>query len=145
MDSLLRPALALALLCTLAALAGCGDPHREQGPLEIIGTYTDEFGGDHQITASTWTSFGGTSVIHILFYDNVSEYLIGRNDDVLSFDPGRYARQDWIRSNGNLYYCSTVFDGISVDAALAGRVDRVNPAAGGCDATHNFPWTRLAP
>ena len=145
MVNILRTPILCALLLCAALLAGCGNEYREQGPLEIIGTYTDEFGGDHQVTATTWTSFGGMSVIHILGYDNDANYVLGQNDAVKSFNPGQFARQDWISFSGALYYCSTVYNGATLDAAYAGQANAGNPPAGGCDAVNNFAWTRLSP
>ncbi len=144
LSSKLTPML-LVLLLGLALLAGCGTDATNVDTLAIVGTYTDEFGGDHQITASTWTSFGGSSVIHIIAYNNERQFLLGQNDAVHSFNPDQFARQDWTDFNGSLYYCSTVYNGATLDAAYAGQANASDPRTGGCDAVNNFPWTRLSP
>jgi hypothetical protein len=146
---LLVVALALALLTALLAglLVGCATEEDETVvnstyTLEIVGNYLDEYSSDHQVTASTWTSFGGGSVIHIIAYSNEENFLLGQNDAVNSFNPNMYARQDWTYFNGSLYYCSTVYDGATLQDAYAGSADSSNPTLGGCGG---FSWTNLTP
>jgi hypothetical protein len=145
-----------ASLLAIAAAAGCQGDASSSGklqesspppPLAIIGTYTDEFGTQQDITATQWKASDsfGTSTFAILSYDNAASFLIAQNGAANAFFPNLYSRFDWTTFNSDLYVCQTVYNGASVALAQAGVADRANPSAGGCDATNNFPWTNFTP
>lgn len=136
--------LAAALLAGLLA-AGCAPEEGDQGDLKIIGTYTDEFGTDHDITNDTWTI--GSSTYHIENYDNARDFLVAQNDDGNSFNAGLWSRFDWVFYEGSLYYCQQETDAESAGEAQTNTdADRTDPSAGGCGLPDNdFAWTNLTP
>ena len=106
--------------------------------LAIIGDYTDEWGDNHSITAETWTNSAG--VFHIEQWDNAATYLVAQNDAGNEFNPELWSRFDWTwDADEVLYYCQSVYDGASIDAALAGSADTADLAAG-CGG---FAWTKM--
>ncbi|HKJ00627.1 MAG TPA: hypothetical protein VKB51_19310 [bacterium] len=143
----LRSALVPALLAVLLAatlLSGCG---RDSGPA-IMGHYTDDYGGTHEITQTTWTDSGPgyKDVFHIVDYDNQQLYILAQNDAANAYNASLYSRFTWTYSGSGLYYCQDPYDAASADAArLAAPPDSSNPAASGCGASSSYPWTRLIP
>ena len=146
----ISPLIVSALLGLSLLLGGCGSDN-DQGPLEIIGTYQDEFFGTgfgtiHIITQDTWTQqfeTGGTSVFHILEYSNFFEFLTAQNDSANGFNPDLFSRFDWTFFNGNLYYCQIAFDKTTLEDARATKdADRTDPPNSGCGG---FFWTNLTP
>ena len=140
---LARPA-ALTLLLASLLLLGCASSDDESTQLEIIGTYTDEFGGPHTITATTWDASDGayTLIFHILDFSNVQDYLVAHNDDANSFNAGLYSRFVWTYANGNLYYCQDIYDAATADAARSAPFPDKGDLASGCNG---FSWTNLTP
>jgi hypothetical protein len=138
---LLVVALTMALLTAL--LAGCGSSD-DEAQLEIIGTYTDEFGQLQVITATTWDSSGSgfTLIFHILDYDNLFNYLVAQNDASNSFNAGKYSRFAWTNANGNLYYCQDVYDAATSETARSAPFPNSSDLASGCGG---FSWTNLTP
>jgi hypothetical protein len=138
--------LMLVLATTLTLASGCpsdsGDDEADEGADEapdIVGEYTDEFGDTHTIDATSWTNSAG--VFHIEQWDDEAMWLVAENDEANTYSPGLWSRFDWAWSGDVLYYCQSVFDGATVDAALAGsaNADDLTMGCGG------FAWTNLTP
>lgn len=111
-------------------------------PLEIAGTYTDDWGGTHEITSETWTMVG-MGVYHIEKYDNEGNWLVAQNDSKNQYNPGLWSRMDWTVFQDTLYYCQTAYDKASLEAAeQTPPADASDPTTGGCGG---FPWTALKP
>lgn len=115
-------------------------------PLQIIGSWTDPFGGTHTIDASSWTQdygYGDPLVFHITDYDNAGTWLVAQNDVANSYNPELWSRFDWAWDGAALYYCQTAFAAASEAEALATPApDATDPGASGCGG---FPWTALSP
>lgn len=111
----------------------------QQDAPEVVGSYVDDFMGTHVITADTWTS--GTLVFHIETVDNAADYLIAENDAANEFNPSLWSRFDWHDEAGQLYFCQSVFDGASADAAAMGSADGSDLMMG-CGG---FGWSMLTP
>ena len=112
--------------------------------LEILGDYTDNYGGDHQITNETWTQYTGTTIFHISQYDNDGDFLIAQNDAANTYSPELWSRFDWTTDGaGTLYYCQSAYDAADEATALATQAaDPADPATTGCSS---FAWTTLTP
>ena len=114
--------------------------------LAIAGTYTDEWGVDHTIDASSWVQVStyGTLVFAVLSFDNAAESLVAQNGSSNAFNPDLYSRFDWVDgADGDLFYCQTAFDAATEEAAEATpRADDSDPANAGCGG---FAWTNLVP
>jgi hypothetical protein len=119
-----------------------GSSSGDTEPLEIAGEYDDEFGGHHQITDTTWIyemdDFGATT--NLMQHDNEAGWVAGEDAD----NAGTFKRFDWTYDADDvLWYCNTVFDATSLEAAIAEPLaDADDPATGGCGG---FPWTMLTP
>lgn len=109
-------------------------------PLAIVGTYSDEFGDTHTITETEWTNAAGGFLISE--WSNDEMWLVAQNADTNDFNPDLWSRFDWTWAGEQLYYCQSVYDGLTVDDALAGSADPSDPATTGCG---DFPWTMLNP
>jgi hypothetical protein len=132
------------LVVLLTCASGCepsdeGDDEGTVDELVIAGEYTDEWGDTHTIDEVVWTNSGG--VWHIEQWDNEAMFLVAHNDEANMFSPGLYSRFDWVWSGDDLYYCQSVFDGATLEAALAGSANRDDLALG-CGG---FAWTNLTP
>lgn len=112
--------------------------------LEIAGTWTDEWGGDHLITDTTWTMTGMVAgVFAISQYDNDLDFLIAHNDASNPYSPGLWSRIDWTTWQGALYFCQIAYDKATESEALATEpADRIDPTSTGCGGP--FPWSKLA-
>ena len=138
--------LTLALLAMLV-LAGCGNDD-DQGNLEIIGSYTDNFGGSHTIIQASWTQDfgpGNVFILNITSFSNSLDYLVGENDVSNGASAGTFNRIDWTTFQSSLYFCTTAFSQPTEADALAageGVADATDPSTGGCSG---FSWSRLDP
>lgn len=140
----LLPTLCAMLLLALLP-AGCADD--SSSGLEIAGSYTDDFGTHHEISADEWTmDFGtgfGTASFTVLQFSNGADYLVARNGSDNAFNPDQYSRFNWTRFEAVLYFCQDPYAAESeAEAAATDRVERSDPTAGGCGG---FPWSRLTP
>lgn len=143
----LRPAL--ILLPLLAACAGGDtDAHdtdhvhdTDDAGLEIAGAWVDDFGGTHDISETTWDM--AFALFAITGYDNDGDWLVARNDAENDFAPGLWSRMDWTHDGTDHWFCQTLFDATSEQAAReVPRADDTDPATGGCGG---FPWSMLTP
>ena len=148
---LARPRCAV-LLCMSLALAtlACDPGESESGDetetetggelgLEIVGSYTDEYGDTHEITEDTWTNAAGSFAI--AEYKNEADWLVAQNDEANEFNPGLWSRFDWAWDGDTLYYCQSVYDAETIDDAVEGSADATDLMTG-CGG---FAWTNMTP
>jgi hypothetical protein len=112
------------------------------GSLEIVGSYTDDYGSTHEITADTWT-MGGVGVFEIETWDNAERWLVAHNHVDNEFDPDKWSRMDWTFDGDDLYFCQVAFDAESAEQAQAATPADPDDLAMGCGGT--FPWSKLSP
>lgn len=132
-------AAALLVLSLLLALltGGCAAE-----PLEIIGTYTDQYDSTHTITAAEWND--GYSLFEILYYSNDNDWLIAQNDAGNDYYADLYSRFNWTTYLSDLYYCQATFaEASAADAQAAAAPDATDPTA--LESCGTFNWTRLDP
>jgi len=108
-------------------------------PIDILGSYVDDFGYSHTINETHWLSEGSTFTI--LEYDNAEMAIIAQNDPTNAAFPDLFSRFDWAWDGEDLYFCQSVFDGATIDDARNGGADPDDLAAG-CGG---FPWSMLTP
>ncbi len=137
----------LILTTALLSAVACDNEgeNSELAVLEIIGSYTDGFGGTHDITEATWTQggFGDPSVFHIETFENGSDYLIAENDAANAFSAGLWSRFDWTIVDGATWFCQTTFDAADAEAAMAvPAADSTDLEGEGCGG---FAWSELTP
>lgn len=139
-------AAALLLASPIVACDGDGDEHGDghgDSTPAIAGTYVDDFGGEHTISAATWiqSSEYGVGVFHVVEVDNAGSVLFAHNADDNEFNPGLYSRFDWFAGD-ELYFCQTAYDAASLQAAKeTPRADEADLATG----CAGFPWSKLTP
>jgi hypothetical protein len=130
-----------AMLALVAATTlGCsGDPEdsETQTPLEIIGQYADNFGGEQIITKSNWNSSA------IAGYDNDQNLVYTQFPEDDEFSPSKFAKTVYTepKDDGSFYFCMVEFSLATLEEAEASKAtaDDSDPATTGCGET--FPWT----
>ncbi len=132
--------LLTAFLLVLSLFA-CGGEEKKSDPLEIVGTYGDDFGGTHVITATKW-DMAAMGKFTITKYDNADDFVIAQNDATNTYNPGKWSRMDWAWSGNDLYFCQTVYDKDSADEAEAATPADAEKLDTGCNG---FGWTKLTP
>ena len=130
----------------LLALTACDDGVADIGgePVSILGNWVDTFATEYTITVAEWrqTSMGETSVYLVTTFDDVGNLIIAENSADNMFAPGKFSRFDWTQLGDRLFYCQSVFDADTADAAAnAEGADPSDPTVGGCGGM--FPWTEL--
>jgi len=107
--------------------------------LEIVGSYTDEFGDMHEVSEDSWTNSGGSFAIES--YDNSDMWVVAQNAGDNEYFPDMWSRFDWAWEGETLYYCQSVYDGATQEDAAAGDADAADLTMG-CGG---FAWTNLTP
>ena len=107
--------------------------------LEVIGSYTDSWGGTLEVTAETITDGYGNS-FHISAFDNEGNWLVAQNDAANEYFPELWSLFDWTEDAGQLYYCQSMFDAATADDAQNGTHANVSDLQAGCGG---FGWTAL--
>jgi hypothetical protein len=132
----------LVVLAVFSLATACADGANDEGSseeLEIVGTYLDQFDGEHEITMTTWT-MSGVGVFHIDDFDNEAEYLVAENDADNDYSPGLWSRMDWTFDGEDLYFCQFAYDApTKEDAQAADGADREDLEMGCAD----FGWSQL--
>ncbi len=131
------------------APAPCGQGEACQTQLAIAGSYTDGWGGFHELSEGLWTQggFGNPSFFHVEHFSNEVRVVVARNDGHNAWSAGLWSRFDWTWYDAGdgeaLYYCQTSYDAESEEAALAvPAADPADPASGGCGGV---AWSLLTP
>jgi hypothetical protein len=120
----------------------CDEP---SAPLSLRGRYTDDWGTTHVITTDAWVSSSGdwSSTFHVEYFSNSQRWLTALNDPANGYNPNLFSRFDWTLFEGRLYFCQSVYAGLSEpDAQRAPRPDATNPTKTGCGG---FSWSGLTP
>ena len=134
--------VSVMVAATAALLSACGGS-QEQQALEIVGSYSDDWGTTHTITESSWTQHSegmDDSVFEIAAYDNDADFLVAQGAAGNPFNPGKWSRFDWTESAGALYFCQIVFDAETQEAATANTGADRSDLEAGCNG---FGWSRL--
>jgi hypothetical protein len=113
-----------------------------QVALELKGSWFDSYGTDHDISSSTWSQSGGSSLFNISSYDNDGDFLIAQNDAANTFAAEKWSRFEWSYDTaGDLWYCQIAFDAeTEADAEAAGPADAADLEGSGCNG---FSWTAM--
>lgn len=130
-------------LITLLGLAACANG-TDALTLDIAGTWEDQFGISHVITADSWeqASASGSQTFEILDFDNTADWAIAQNGADNEYSAELYSRFEWTESGSAVHYCQVLFDGATEDDARdAGPADASDLTAG-CGG---FAWSELTP
>jgi len=137
----------MLLIMLLVFITGCDNETSEKNdndtePVhEIIGRYSDSFGGPHIISNTVWDQGGMMGRFNIEFFDSENDVIIAQNDKNNEFSAEKWSRFDYLIDSSKIYFCQIVYDldtmQEAIDATGADRVD----LDGGCNG---FGWTELA-
>ena len=120
-----------------------GDTEESAKTHELIGRYSDNWGGSHIISNTAWfqpSSYGDT-LFHITQFDNEKDFIIAHNDAVKSWNPEKWSRFDYVIDDGKIYLCQIAFDKESEqEAAAETSADRTDLTEKGCNGS---PWSKL--
>ena len=123
--------------------SGCGGFSWTQlrTALDLSGSYTDNWGGTHVITAFSWTN--DASLYKLSQHDNDTHVLVAQNDSANEWNADLWSRFDWTTdAEGGLWYCQTAYDAADEATALGtAAADATDPANSGCNG---FSWTQLS-
>ena len=110
----------------------------------IVGTYVDNYMGNHVITDTTWTqTYEGSapSTFNFVSVNNDAGFLIAQNGEMNGFAPNLFSRFDWVEQDGALWYCQIAYEAETAEAAeMVTSSDASDPTSGGCGES---PWTSL--
>ena len=115
---------------------GDDDDSSVSEPLDIQGTWTDNWDTVHTISSTTWSDSWG-AVFNISQYDNAARIVIAQNDADNDYNALQWSRFDWYVEMGTdlLWYCQTCYDCADEAAALTTpSADTSDPANSGCGA-----------
>jgi hypothetical protein len=107
------------------------------GPTELVGTWTNNFGGTEVVTANTWNG------ANIVAYTSGVTTFYTHNLASDTYNPKKFSK--WVYTqpaNDSFYYCQVVFGAATLAAAQANTTvpDASDPDTGGCGGS--FPWTK---
>jgi len=118
------------------------EPVPDTSDLTLIGTYTDDNLVTHTITEELWDA-GPERIFNISQFDNLSGFLIAQNGETNNpqyGNPERWSKFQWYNTeNGELFYCQSISDAESEDAALTANAN-VADLSLGCAGS---PWTEI--
>jgi hypothetical protein len=139
--------IALILSLSLSMLSACGEeddpddvePNVQPTVVEVIGEWSDSFGGMPTISATKWDADT------IVEFDNTKNIAIVQAAPDDMFNPNKFSRYVWTDlKDGGFYYCTEVFgkDTAALAKADPATSDATAPDTGGCGG---FPWTKMSP
>jgi len=108
--------------------------------LEIVGNWTDNYGGSHVITNASWdyNTTGYTQQSVIVEYHNASNTLYSQDQS-----NNLYSRVVWTQiANNQFYSCTIVYYKATLEEAKndPATADATDPATGGCGG---FSWSLM--
>ncbi|MFM2162542.1 MAG: hypothetical protein RLZZ383_2054 [Pseudomonadota bacterium] len=111
--------------------------------IDIAGAWVDAYGSSWDITTDTVrVGYPGTdpSGFTVASWDDAEGWIVARNDAANEYYAGLWSRFDWLRREGELYACQSVYDAADQEAAeLAPRGDDTDLRTG-CGG---YPWSPL--
>jgi hypothetical protein len=113
----------------------------ENDALEIIGKYSDNFGFEQIITATSWNEST------IAGYDNDKNIVYTQFPEDNEFSPSKFAKTVYTEPDeaGSFYFCMVEFslDTLAEAEESTTTADDSDPDNGGCGGKN--PWTKATP
>jgi hypothetical protein len=106
-------------------------------PSELLGEWSNNFGGDESITATAWNTS------RIAAYDNDANVVYTQLPPNDAYNPDKFTKIVYTEpQNDSFYYCWVEFSLDTLEAAQASpaSADASSPDTGGCGGS--FPWTK---
>lgn len=115
----------------------------EQIPLELLGTFKDDYGSSYVISKSEWVQDGHIKY-HLLTYNKEEKFFIAKNGKDNPFEANLFSRIDIIYFENfepwRWGYCMTNYKATSMQEAIhTAAADRLNPR-NGCNG---YPFSRM--
>ena len=111
-------------------------------PPYLLGSFIDDYGGRHTISASEWKQ--GDDDYRIVRWNSDARYLIAENSSEGPASLGRWTRIDWVRLQGMPQYtwafCFSAFQMKTAAAAESSVVAKSDVPRSGCNG---YPFTRM--
>ncbi len=141
---------AVALLAVAIATSGCAATSRAAtppigptAPALVVGTFEDDHGGRHTVSATEWWQ-GSRTRYQIVMWDTAHRFLIAQNDATNQYDAGKWTRIDWVPLVGMEPYewafCFSAYNAASRSAAEGTTIARPDNPKVGCNG---YPFSRL--
>ena len=112
-------------------------------PPELLGEFKDDYGNSFRVSDSLFEQLPSTRY-QVVDWNLAEQYLIARNDDRNSSDPGLWTRIDWMRFTGMSPYtwgfCLTAYRAPTADAARATEAANRSTPRTGCNG---HPFSRM--
>lgn len=135
----------LAALALTAPFTIAQDDCDSEDIIEVAGSWTDNYGSDHEIDNETWVSggFGYSSTYWVGEFDNDANYVVAQNDSENDWNADKWSRFDWTEADadGTWYYCQTAYDAETMDDALNTPAADSGDLDSGCGG---FPWSSMS-
>ena len=141
---------AITLLMTVSGVNGCGLASRGAStrvegtpPAYVLGSFVDDYGGHHTISASEWKQ-GDDDRYRIVRWNADAHYLIAENNSTGPASLGRFTRIDWMRLENMAPYgwafCFSAYEMKTAAAAESSMVAKPQTPRNGCNG---YPFTRM--
>ncbi len=112
-------------------------------PAELLGTFEDDYGSTHRVSASAWRH-GTHSAYVVQTWHSDSQYFIARNATGNRSAGGLYTRIDWMPLRDmapyTMAFCLSAYEATTAAEARASRVANRSTPMTGCNG---FPFSRL--
>ena len=144
----LLPSALLALALPSLTLVACGEVVDDTSVdtttaspsdvLEVIGDWSDNYGGSTTITTAQW---GADTVVR---YDNIGNRAVLRAPADAAYNPSKFSKNVWTEpADGSFWLCTVDFGLDTEEGAMASTktADASKPAEGGCGG---FAWTKMS-
>lgn len=144
----------MAVIIFVFLFAGCGneqsvndkdetndeDQIEEIETHELIGRYSDSFGGPHIISNTVWDQGGMMGRFNIELFDSENDFIIAQNDKNNEFSAEKWSRFDYLIDSSKIYFCQIVYDKDTMQEAIDTLPADNTKLDSGCNG---FGWTEL--
>jgi hypothetical protein len=105
--------------------------------IDIMGSYTDNWGGEHVVSAFLWKS--GASLYAISSFSNEDGWIVAQNGSENSSNPDLWSKLEWYFEADSLYYCQSAYNATDPETAQSTMADKTDLEVG-CGG---FSWSTL--
>ncbi len=127
--------------------AGCENEINNENQIEeietheLIGRYSDSFGGPHIISNTVWDQGGMMGRFNIKSFDSENDVIIAQNDANNEFSAGKWSRFDYLIDSSKIHFCQIVYDKETETEAIDSPPADSTKLDTGCNG---FGWTELS-
>ena len=107
---------------------------------ELIGKYSDSWGGVHIISNSVWDQGQMSGKFNIKYFDNENDVIIAQNDKSNAYSAEKWSRFDYVSVDSKIFVCQIVYDKSTQKEAMDAAPADKNNLDTGCN---DFGWTEI--